>query len=63
MRAAFQEFTVWWFVMIHAPVPIIVAIRKLCEIEFSWERFPFLLVAYFIGQLIGQRIRKGSVPK
>jgi len=59
LRAAFPKFTVWWFVMIHAPIPIIIGVRVFFEIEFSWQRFPFLLAAYFIGQFIGMRMRKG----
>jgi len=57
-RGTVRKFSFWWFVAIHAPVPIVIAIRKFHKLELSWELAPYLLGSYFIGQWLGRKIKK-----
>ncbi len=56
IRGGFRKLSFWWFVAIHAPVPIVIMIRKFHDLELSWILAPFLLGSFFIGQLLGRKI-------
>jgi len=56
-RAGVPKFSILWFVAVHAPVPIVVALRIVSGLGFSWGTLPLLLAAYFGGQFIGGRWR------
>lgn len=58
LRGGFRKLSFWWFVAIHAPVPLIIAIRKFHKLELTWELAPFLLGSFFLGQLIGRKLYK-----
>lgn len=55
-RGGFRKLSFWWFLAIHAPVPLVILIRKFHKLDLTWELAPFLLGAFFVGQLLGQRI-------
>ena len=57
-RGTLGKFSFWWFVAIHAPVPLVIAIRKFHKLELSWELAPYLLGSYFLGQWLGRKIKE-----
>lgn len=56
VRGAMRKLSFWWFVAIHAPVPLVIIIRKFHKLELSWELAPFLLGSFFLGQLLGRKL-------
>lgn len=56
LRGGFQKLSFWWFVAIHAPVPMVILIRKFHDLELTWSLAPFLLGSFFIGQFLGKKI-------
>ncbi|WP_321997525.1 hypothetical protein [Draconibacterium orientale] len=56
LRGGFRKLSFWWFVAIHAPVPLIILIRKLFDIQLSWSLAPFLFGSFFLGQFVGRKI-------
>jgi len=56
IRGGFRKLSFWWFVSIHAPVPLVILIRKFHDLELTWALAPFLLGSFFIGQLLGRKI-------
>lgn len=57
-RANVQRFSLQWFLAIHIPVPIIIAIRLLSHIGFSWYSYVFLVGSFFLGQQLGARVMR-----
>jgi hypothetical protein len=62
-RAGLQRFTVAWFVAVHAPVPIVVVLRLFSGLGFQLSTVPVLVTAYFVGQFVGGRIRRPTLPR
>lgn len=56
LRGGFRKFSFWWFVTIHAPVPLIILIRKFFDVQLSWHLAPFLFGSFFLGQFAGRKI-------
>jgi hypothetical protein len=56
-RARLRKFSPAWFVAIHAPVPIVIALRFALGLPFRWIALPVFVVAYFGGQFVGSRLR------
>lgn len=56
MRGGFRKLSFWWFVFIHAPVPLIIIIRKFHDLKLTWALAPFLLGSFFLGQFVGRKI-------
>jgi hypothetical protein len=56
-RAGTKKFSTPWFVAVHGPVPLVVAIRLLLGIGWRLANLPVLVGAFFLGQLVGGRIR------
>jgi hypothetical protein len=56
-RAALRKFSPAWFVAIHAPVPIVIALRFALGLPFRWAAVPLFVAAYFGGQFVGSRWR------
>ena len=61
-RARLRKFSPAWFVAIHAPVPIVVALRFALGLPFRWAMLPLFVAAYFGGQFVGTRLRSPSRP-
>lgn len=57
-RGGLRKLSPAWFAAIHAPVPIVMLLRWLADLPFSWERLPLLAAAYFAGQWLGVRLRR-----
>lgn len=58
-REGVRKFSPAWFVAVHAAVPLIVLMRYLAEIEWRLAALPLTVFAYFFGQYLGARIRRG----
>jgi hypothetical protein len=56
-RAGVRKFSAPWFVAIHAPVPVVVAMRVALDLPFRWSVLPVFIAAYVGGQYLGSRWR------
>jgi len=56
-RGGLRKFSPAWFVAIHAPVPLVIALRFLLGLPFRWGALPLFVAAYFGGQFVGNRLR------
>ena len=54
LRGGTKKFTLLWWLYIHLPIPLIIALRLLAG--FGYTVVPIILVAAVIGQLLGGRI-------
>jgi hypothetical protein len=57
-RAGLRRLSAGWFVAIHAPVPLVVALRWGLGLPFRWGTLPLFVAAYFAGQFLGARLRR-----
>lgn len=57
-RALCRKFSFSWFVSIHAPIILGIALRLLLGIPFRLATFPFYVLAFLIGQSLGGRIHR-----
>lgn len=57
-RAGAKTFSLRWFLGIHLPVPIVVAMRLLSGLGWSLGSFPVLIGAYFTGQFVGVALHR-----
>ncbi len=60
-RAGLRRFSARWIVAVHAPVPLVVAVRLLSGLGWQLITFPVLVAAFFTGQLVGGRLRRRQV--
>ena len=42
-----------WFLAIHLPVPLVIALRVFSGLGWQLASFPVLVGAFFLGQLVG----------
>ena len=59
-RAGVQKFSLPWFLAVHGPVPIVVALRLFFHVGFGLSTFPVLVGMYFSGQFVGGLLQKRS---
>ncbi len=65
-RGGFKKLSLMWFLMIHLPVPFVVAVRRFEHLHLTWVLAPFLVGSFFLGQFVGRKIyswkpyRKGN---
>jgi len=57
-RASVKKKSAQWFMAIHFPIPAIVGLRFLFKIGFIWYSYPAVVLAFFLGQLLGGKIYK-----
>lgn len=57
-RGGFRKLSLWWFVAIHAPVPLVILIRKFHDLHLTWNLAPFLIGSFFLGQFVGRKLYK-----
>jgi hypothetical protein len=55
-RAHVRRFSWQWFLSIHLPVPLVIALRLFSGIGWEPITFPVLIVAFFAGQFLGGRL-------
>jgi len=52
-RANTERFSRQWFLAVHLPVPVIIALRIFSGLGWRFITFPVLIGAFFLGQLLG----------
>lgn len=56
-RAGLRRFTLPWIVAVHAPVPLVIALRYASGLGWQLVTFPVLIGAFFTGQFVGGKLR------
>jgi hypothetical protein len=56
-RAGTMKFSRPWFLAVHLPVPLVIALRLVSGLGFQLATFPVMVGAFFAGQLVGGRLR------
>jgi hypothetical protein len=59
-RGGVRRFSPAWFLSIHLPVPLMVAIRLICGIGWHLTTLPLLIGSFIAGQWIGKIFRLRS---
>jgi len=57
-RANEKKLSPRWFLSIHAPVPLVIAIRVLSGLGWQFITFPVMIGAFFGGQFAGSRLHR-----
>lgn len=57
-RASVPSRSKQWFLAIHIPVPIVVALRIVSDIGFAFWTYPVIIGAFALGQWVGGRIHR-----
>lgn len=55
LRTKTRKFSLAWFACIHAPIPVVAAIRILSHTP--WTYIPLFLLFSVIGQIVGARLK------
>ncbi|HEX6184144.1 MAG TPA: hypothetical protein VFZ44_09730 [Pyrinomonadaceae bacterium] len=56
-RASTKKFSPQWFLAVHLPVPLVVALRIYSGMGWKLVSFTVLVGAYFLGQFVGGKVR------
>ncbi len=62
-RQGVKKFSIYWFLAVHLPIPVVVYLRLHFELGFQWWTYPFMIFSFFMGQWTGARIRKSRDVK
>ena len=68
-RAGLKKLSLPWFLAIHLPVPIVIALRIISGLGYRFITFPVLIGTFFLGQFLGGKLRRlqagkvQSIPK
>ena len=57
-RAGLRKRSLPWLVAIHAPIPLVWLIRDLLGLEWQLATLPMFVLAFFLGQWLGGRLRR-----
>jgi hypothetical protein len=57
-RANVKKLSLQWFLTIHIPVVIVIALRFLSHIGFAWYTYLVLVTAFVLGQQSGGLVIK-----
>ncbi len=55
-RANEKKLSPRWFLSVHAPVPLVIAIRVLSGLGWQFITFPVVIGAFFGGQFVGGKL-------
>ena len=56
-RASVRKLAGRWFLALHLPVPLVIALRIFSGLGWKLMSFPVLVGAFFLGQFVGGRVR------
>jgi hypothetical protein len=62
-RASVPTRSRQWFLAIHLPVPLVIALRVFSGLGFQLASFPLIVVAFFLGQYVGGRLTQLSLKR
>jgi hypothetical protein len=57
-RAGLRKLSPLWFVAIHAPIPLAIALRFALDVPFRLVTLPLFVAAFFAGQWLGAWLRR-----
>ncbi len=57
-RGRVRGFSLQWFLSVHLPVPLVIAVRVFGGAGWEIRTYPALVGAYFAGQLLGSRLAR-----
>ena len=57
-RETVPKFSPYWFIAVHAAVPLVVLMRHQTHLGFAWYTYPPMILCYFAGQFVGSRFRR-----
>ncbi|MBN1957091.1 MAG: hypothetical protein JXQ81_09570 [Desulfuromonadales bacterium] len=60
LRVTSRKYSISWFVLIHLSIPFIILLRT--YLGFSWRWIPATLFCAVVGQLLGGRMRRSTLP-
>ena len=52
-REGTRKFSTAWFVAVHGPIPVIILLRYLLDVDWQLSLLPLTVLVYFSGQYIG----------
>jgi hypothetical protein len=55
-RAQNKKMSFKWFMAIHIPIPLVILFRFLFKLGFKFYTYPFIVGAFFLGQLFGSKL-------
>jgi hypothetical protein len=56
-RASARKLSPQWFLAVHLPVPLVIALRVYSGLGWKLLSFPVIIGAFFLGQFVGGRVR------
>jgi hypothetical protein len=56
-RASVRKMSRQWFLAVHIPVPLVIALSIYSGLGFKLISFPVIVGAFFLGQFVGGRVR------
>lgn len=56
-RASVRKLSRQWFLAVHLPVPLVIALRIFSGLGFKLISFPVIIGAFLLGQFVGGRVR------
>jgi hypothetical protein len=56
-RASVKKLSRQWFLAVHLPVPLVIALRIYSGLGWKPLSFPVLIGAFFLGQFVGGKVR------
>jgi hypothetical protein len=59
-RAAVKKLSVQWFLAVHLPVGLAIALRVYEHIAFRLATLPLFVAVFFTGQFLGGKLRKSK---
>lgn len=62
-RAGTRRFTLPWFLAVHVPVPLAVALRLAIGLGWRLSTLPLFVAAFFAGQFVGGSVRRHWVSR
>ncbi len=57
-REGVKKFSIYWFLAVHLPIPVVVFLRLYFELGFQWWTYPFMIAVFFGGQWFGAFFRR-----
>ena len=56
-RASVRRLSPQWFLAVHLPVPLVIALSIFSGLGWKFISLPVLVGAFFLGQFVGGRVR------
>jgi hypothetical protein len=55
-RSHVEKLSVQWFLAVHLPVPLVIAVRLLSGAGWHAATFPLFVGSFFVGQYLGGKL-------